>query len=1126
MSTPDNWRLSQYVQDTETPEEAQRYRELVIQNLNPGTQRLSLVLMDTRFADASADEKDYLLIPLGAGIPTVAGDSPRPQSPEAFANYVIPIIPKRYATARPDQAQAQELRPGWLYIYRNGYLWRELEVLNQGHLRDVNLKAFQGQDLRPATGQADSRVIVPYQIAGEPQQIEIAYSEVQWSWARVNAMGGMNPDPKQEPRLLPGTAMPEDQDKDPARYRRERMQDITDGLDRWMKGEDTESIQSVEKVTAAIYSLNLHKSSKLPVVFLHDPLGIAANYVDAFFTVERELVEVIEGLPQLESIAGRDGIKGYSADEKQAYYRAAVLAYRTFFDPKLTKGSREFLVKGKVTWAEADTLIGKAARELDKAYLEEILAVEQRRELRARIREIKRIYVEFLEGRFDGQDIGAAHPDFVDINAALLDFASLEGVACIRLWDKVKDLIGFLNHDPGVLDSAHDIASLVAAERPRLEDDPGNRYLESLLDPAHPLHKALFPSAEQIDIYTADMDLDLDHGQQPEPADGSGDFRPASFAAALAASRRPPMGVAKDLKNILAQSEKIVADIVSSFQRQWQQALINGNTVRTEPLLRLVKGAKIPELAGMHIARAGSDLDGQIVVDGKLRIMEVLNRHQRRAASAATGKVAEDYISIVDPRTGAVIGSQKISDLGNFRGASPRVTDQSWTELWGKSGKVGNQFKILRTHADLVVVPETSPYVVKYHNPDAVSSSDVGTKVKALRGLSKTLPPLVAVMEGWNLWKAVSAIRSIEDINLKSATNGLFGTIALLYATADAAVKIGGEDAVAHRLASYGNAGRIGSRIVKGTMKIFGEEIKIFGVAGAGVAGLSAVMSAWEMAESIQLNDEDAALGHGIAMAGSAGVAMAGLGSSGVTMLAFLGPYGWAFLGIAILGSVLAYVFADTDLEKWVKLGPFSADQETRMSHEYAGKKPQYVLERFMGMLMQPSMTMKKDVSTRKKDGQGNSIPDIVVEVIAPGFEPDLSTLDVRATIEEGEIDVRGHHAALTRLSGNQKSQTPYGIEQLYADENSQQVIGVRYRYRAPGPHLVCWRARARHITKDQIILPPVLDAPNITSDGLMASPAPTGQTASTQQSGTLKGKDDGVRIIDTVPGWVYAKLN
>ncbi|WP_429884328.1 PAAR-like domain-containing protein [Geoalkalibacter halelectricus] len=256
---------------------AQRYRELVIDNLDRDTQRLTLVMRDLAFRNYSPEEREFIVLPLAASVPTVPADAPRPSCIEDYPNFVIPIIPKRYAKPEPDQAQAKELRKGWLYVYRNGYLWRELEVMEHGHTRDVNLRRHQGQDERPASGEVDSRVLIPYKMGGIHQQIEIAYSEVQWSWARINALGGMDPDRLEEPRLRPATARAHLSKEETAANRRARMQDFTAELKRFIQGEDTENIQSVENCTAQIYSLHLHRSSKLPVVYLHDPLGVARN---------------------------------------------------------------------------------------------------------------------------------------------------------------------------------------------------------------------------------------------------------------------------------------------------------------------------------------------------------------------------------------------------------------------------------------------------------------------------------------------------------------------------------------------------------------------------------------------------------------------------------------------------------------------------------------------------------------------------------------------------------------------------------------------------------------------------------------------------------------------------------
>ncbi|KIH76538.1 hypothetical protein SAMN05660860_01657 [Geoalkalibacter ferrihydriticus] len=282
-------RLARYI-DGEG-DAAQRYRELVIDDLNPGTQKLSLVMRDLAFSNYSPEDREFIVLPLASAAPTVPTDAPRPSCIEEYPNFVIPIIPKRYATPEPDQTRAQELRKGWLYVYRNGYLWRELEVLAHGHTRDVNLRRHQGKDERPASGETDSRVIIPYKMAGRHQQIEIAYSEVQWSWARINALGGMDTDPKEEPRLRPDTSRPQISKEEAAAMRRARMQDFTAELRRFIAGEDTENIQSVENCTEEIYSLHLHRFSKLPVVYVHDPIGVAKDLATEVFIRRNEYLQ-------------------------------------------------------------------------------------------------------------------------------------------------------------------------------------------------------------------------------------------------------------------------------------------------------------------------------------------------------------------------------------------------------------------------------------------------------------------------------------------------------------------------------------------------------------------------------------------------------------------------------------------------------------------------------------------------------------------------------------------------------------------------------------------------------------------------------------------------------------------
>jgi hypothetical protein len=93
-------RVFQYIDQ----EGAERYQELLSNNLEAGTQHLSLLFNDKEFDSTDEEDKEYIVIPLGH-TKTVKKDSPTPQSPEEFANFTVPIILKRYAAAEFDKAK-------------------------------------------------------------------------------------------------------------------------------------------------------------------------------------------------------------------------------------------------------------------------------------------------------------------------------------------------------------------------------------------------------------------------------------------------------------------------------------------------------------------------------------------------------------------------------------------------------------------------------------------------------------------------------------------------------------------------------------------------------------------------------------------------------------------------------------------------------------------------------------------------------------------------------------------------------------------------------------------------------------------------------------------------------------
>jgi len=106
--------------------------------------------------------------------------------------------PPRHArenAAENAQDNARLLSGGWVYVFINGHLFRELQVINDnGVMRDVDLGANDGVgDQRRARGGYLDHVLVPYRINGQPQRIEIAYSRLPFTWETLGRLGGIAP---------------------------------------------------------------------------------------------------------------------------------------------------------------------------------------------------------------------------------------------------------------------------------------------------------------------------------------------------------------------------------------------------------------------------------------------------------------------------------------------------------------------------------------------------------------------------------------------------------------------------------------------------------------------------------------------------------------------------------------------------------------------------------------------------------------------------------------------------------------------------------------------------------------------------------------------------------------------
>lgn len=139
----------------------------------------------------------------GAPIHLPLTDTPAPESihSKISANILMPAAPMAWVRGMDHEGKHLTwpalARPGFLYLFRNGALWRELQIAWEGNrpqFRDVRLadhRTEDGQftdDRRPTVGKHLTDIWVPIRLDGQDQSLEAAFSESPLSAARLNCL--------------------------------------------------------------------------------------------------------------------------------------------------------------------------------------------------------------------------------------------------------------------------------------------------------------------------------------------------------------------------------------------------------------------------------------------------------------------------------------------------------------------------------------------------------------------------------------------------------------------------------------------------------------------------------------------------------------------------------------------------------------------------------------------------------------------------------------------------------------------------------------------------------------------------------------------------------------------------
>lgn len=85
----------------------------------------------------------------------------------------------------------------FIYLFKDGYLWREFTALNPCWLLETDFARHAGCDERRSEGDVRGGICLPIEDTAGPHTFQIAVSHCQWTWHMIYRMGGFEPgDPR------------------------------------------------------------------------------------------------------------------------------------------------------------------------------------------------------------------------------------------------------------------------------------------------------------------------------------------------------------------------------------------------------------------------------------------------------------------------------------------------------------------------------------------------------------------------------------------------------------------------------------------------------------------------------------------------------------------------------------------------------------------------------------------------------------------------------------------------------------------------------------------------------------------------------------------------------------------
>ncbi|MGO2241451.1 MAG: toxin VasX [Halomonas sp.] len=815
------------------------------------------------------------------------------------------------------------LRPGYLYVFFENRLWRELEVGPDGKLSDVDIAHYREQAEQGATpNERDSEgewlddILLPAMLQGQAtlHKVRLAYSEIAWSWpyitwleanasrletrtTAVNHAHAVILD--MEGWLSMQTGFPAGSLADQPALRERDL-----GIELMLEAPETFTTEftapSENELCAKLKALweQAGEADRAATLALEcgtgsDLLeGIRSNTGIVAVALPDPLFAIRHALSQLQLIGHYlDGLDSQLNDKPLAH--SAKLVRQALYDVS-ERGEQTPLAEYRDT--------------IDQEKLHEVLDQDARDYAVTLIQH----HIGLLEQLLDGGRL----------IAVIRDYTSHHGLGICEAYALCGDLLSVLQQLPGIL-REQGAASI------------GN-------DVKALLNKVI--SSQEFQALWSANDSDAEN-------DGSGNFRP-SFLQQLAEDNRDidetsVKGLGIESLGVIAQNlsaqESIqhsdvisltntgkISGLISTIVGQWSQAVLRV-LERVSDDIEVVHLQRIFTALGDHANMLDGNLNGQLLVMRRNEVdftrYSIIGVHgeglnwgltdQDRSSGVMQTRRDYLYAEQVDPRGNVRTSTSPSRMTAEVDDAIRRVAGEAFVFVLpaGHSEAIHlSQLRLAKLAGQAKVVVDGS----------AVSRVLVGF---AIYNLGREIANAMKAYQnkeftGLELSKMVSSL-----VDLSAASMKLH---AVLYPTSNTPTS----KLIQRAWFDVKSWPVIGTRLSQVGASTLVRTLGLFNF----FAGIAAVgVSSWELRNSLQYGEKDAAIGHSIAVAGGALFLAAPL----MTGLLLIPGWGWALLGLglAIGGSSYAAMNQDTSFEKLLKRGPLgthtNSDMHSMDDHAY-----------------------------------------------------------------------------------------------------------------------------------------------------------------------------------------------